>query len=65
MTDLVERALEFLRESDNYVEDARKHASTGSTVVSALLGEELPQAPRWQIQQAVTEALAILDEEQL
>ena len=56
-------ALALLRESPEYVEDARKGAPVGNSVVGSLLSV-FHQVPRQYGEQAVRQALALLDAEE-
>jgi hypothetical protein len=61
MTDLVARALKLLRDHPYLVDDARRYARTGATVIGDVLRDNYPDATQWQIQAAVVEALAMLE----
>jgi hypothetical protein len=65
MTDqdhLVRRALCYLRDSDNYRQDAETGAPLGNSVIGSLLSL-IYKAPRWATEQAVLEALTQLKRE--
>jgi hypothetical protein len=62
LTQLTQHALMLLRESPDYVSDARAHTGVHNTIVGSLMSLTL-HAPRQYTEQAVRAALAELDAE--
>jgi len=60
--DLTQHALTLLRENPEYVADARQGAPVGNSVAGSIMSLTL-KAPRQYTEQAVREALQILDQE--
>ena len=59
---LVRIALATLRENAEYLADARVGAPLGNSVVGSILAITT-QSPRWATEQAVLDAIAVIDAE--